>query len=159
VKARTVDVRVEEAPLARPASARREARLTQIVDFPTPPLPLATAMMFFTPGIGAWESNGFAAGFSLRAPLLRAPVVRFASRRASVVRRARGTTWGPVMTDLRRPFTPFVLDENVEAGVFDAVHVIPVSRGEKKGELHLASLISMAWTRSFETISFVRRHL
>ena len=34
-----------------PSAARASARLTAVVDLPTPPLPLATATMFLTPGI------------------------------------------------------------------------------------------------------------
>jgi hypothetical protein len=34
-----------------PSAASASARFTAVVDLPTPPLPLATAMMFLTPGI------------------------------------------------------------------------------------------------------------
>ncbi len=37
-------------PTAAPCRASAAARLVLTVDFPTPPLPAATAMMFFTPG-------------------------------------------------------------------------------------------------------------
>src|SRR5712671_2360902 len=37
-------------PTLAPSAARARARLTAVVDFPTPPLPDATATMFFTPG-------------------------------------------------------------------------------------------------------------
>ena len=38
-------------PTLAPSAASARARLTAVVDLPTPPLPEATAMMFFTPGI------------------------------------------------------------------------------------------------------------
>ncbi len=38
-------------PTLAPSAASASARLTAVVDLPTPPLPLATAMMFLTPGI------------------------------------------------------------------------------------------------------------
>ncbi len=38
-------------PTFAPSAASASARLTAVVDLPTPPLPLATAMMFFTAGI------------------------------------------------------------------------------------------------------------
>jgi hypothetical protein len=38
-------------PTLAPSAARASARLTAVVDLPTPPLPEATAMMFFTFGI------------------------------------------------------------------------------------------------------------
>jgi hypothetical protein len=38
-------------PTLAPSAARARARLTAVVDLPTPPLPEATAMMFLTPGI------------------------------------------------------------------------------------------------------------
>src|SRR5215510_2493660 len=41
-------------PTLAPRRASAAARLVLTVDFPTPPLPAATAMMFFTPG-----SRGF----------------------------------------------------------------------------------------------------
>ena len=37
-------------PTVAPSAANASARLTAVVDLPTPPLPLATATMFFTPG-------------------------------------------------------------------------------------------------------------
>ncbi len=37
-------------PTLAPVFARDIARLTETVVFPTPPIPLATAMIFFTPG-------------------------------------------------------------------------------------------------------------
>ena len=37
-------------PTVAPSAASASARLTAVVDLPTPPLPLATATMFFTPG-------------------------------------------------------------------------------------------------------------
>ena len=37
-------------PTFAPSAASASARFTAVVDLPTPPLPLATAMMFFTPG-------------------------------------------------------------------------------------------------------------
>ena len=38
-------------PTLAPSAARARARFTAVVDLPTPPLPEATAMMFFTSGI------------------------------------------------------------------------------------------------------------
>src|SRR5918993_829147 len=38
-------------PVETPLAARPRARLTAVVDLPTPPLPEATAMMCFTPGM------------------------------------------------------------------------------------------------------------
>ena len=38
-------------PTDAPSAARASARLTAVVDLPTPPLPEATAMMFLTFGI------------------------------------------------------------------------------------------------------------
>ncbi len=43
-----------------PACARATARLTLTVDLPTPPLPDATAMMFFTPGTSCSAWRGWA---------------------------------------------------------------------------------------------------
>src|SRR4029077_7468174 len=43
-------------PTLWPSFARASARFTATVVLPTPPLPLATAMRFFTPGIG-WRSG------------------------------------------------------------------------------------------------------
>ena len=37
-------------PTVAPSAANASARFTAVVDFPTPPLPLATATMFLTPG-------------------------------------------------------------------------------------------------------------
>ena len=37
-------------PTVAPSAASASARFTAVVDLPTPPLPLATATMFFTPG-------------------------------------------------------------------------------------------------------------
>ncbi len=37
-------------PTVAPSAASASARFTAVVDLPTPPLPLATAMMFLTPG-------------------------------------------------------------------------------------------------------------
>ena len=37
-------------PTVAPSAASASARLTAVVDLPTPPLPEATAMMFLTPG-------------------------------------------------------------------------------------------------------------
>ena len=37
-------------PTLAPLTASAAARLVVTVDLPTPPLPAATAMMFFTPG-------------------------------------------------------------------------------------------------------------
>src|SRR5580704_6925786 len=46
------------SPTLAPAEARLTARLTATVVFPTPPLPLATAMMFFTPLITSpWSAR------------------------------------------------------------------------------------------------------
>jgi len=42
-------------PTSNPRSRSASARLTATVDFPTPPLPLATARMCFTPGITFWS--------------------------------------------------------------------------------------------------------
>ena len=39
-------------PTRAPSAARASARFTAVVDLPTPPLPEATARMFFTPGSG-----------------------------------------------------------------------------------------------------------
>jgi len=44
---RSVNVGIEHAH-ARPFGGQRKARFTAVVDFPTPPLPDATATMFFT---------------------------------------------------------------------------------------------------------------
>jgi hypothetical protein len=38
-------------PTVAPSAASASARFTAVVLLPTPPLPLATAMMFLTPGI------------------------------------------------------------------------------------------------------------
>ena len=38
------------SPVLTPMAASPSARLTAVVDLPTPPLPEATAMMCFTPG-------------------------------------------------------------------------------------------------------------
>ena len=38
-------------PTVAPSAASASARLTAVVDLPTPPLPEATAMMFLMPGI------------------------------------------------------------------------------------------------------------
>jgi len=38
-------------PTVAPSCASASARFTAVVDLPTPPLPLATATMFFTPGM------------------------------------------------------------------------------------------------------------
>src|SRR4051794_38470149 len=43
---------VSNRPTAAPAFASDTAILTATVDLPTPPLPEATAIVFFTPGIG-----------------------------------------------------------------------------------------------------------
>ena len=40
-------------PTLRPSAASPSARLHEVVDLPTPPLPEATAMMCFTPGMPA----------------------------------------------------------------------------------------------------------
>lgn len=40
-------------PTRAPSADKAKARLTAVVDFPTPPLPEATAIMFLTPGISA----------------------------------------------------------------------------------------------------------
>src|ERR1700684_1117416 len=49
-------------PILRPRSRRPRARLTAVVDLPTPPLPEATAMMAATPstlvGLGARPAPG-----------------------------------------------------------------------------------------------------
>ena len=37
----------------KPSDRKASAKLTAVVDFPTPPLPEATAMMFLIPGIAA----------------------------------------------------------------------------------------------------------
>ena len=47
---RAVDVGVEQADAAGRAPLAASARLTAVVDLPTPPLPLATATMCLTPG-------------------------------------------------------------------------------------------------------------
>ena len=47
-------------PTEAPALASATARLTEIVLFPTPPLPDATAMMFFTPGTSSSAERGAA---------------------------------------------------------------------------------------------------
>ena len=47
-----------------PDLARASARFTATVDLPTPPLPLATAMVCFTPGIGAFAGIDLAFGAS-----------------------------------------------------------------------------------------------
>ena len=51
-----VDVGVHAGRLCARVSTRASARLTATVVLPTPPLPLATATRFFTPGIG-WRSG------------------------------------------------------------------------------------------------------
>ena len=51
-----VDVGVDEADFVAEVYARASARLTATVVLPTPPLPLATATRFFTPGMG-WRSG------------------------------------------------------------------------------------------------------
>src|SRR4029077_20410747 len=49
-------------PTLWPSFTRARARLTATVVLPTPPLPLATATRFFTPGMG-WRSGcGMGAG-------------------------------------------------------------------------------------------------
>ena len=40
-------------PTRAPSAERARAKLTAVVDFPTPPLPEATAIIFLTPGISA----------------------------------------------------------------------------------------------------------
>src|SRR5262245_24389991 len=40
-------------PVFRPSAAKPSARLQEVVDLPTPPLPEATAMMCLTPGMPA----------------------------------------------------------------------------------------------------------
>src|SRR5687768_4033691 len=54
-------------PTERPLALRPSARLTAVVDLPTPPLPLATAMIAPTPGTpalpgGAWRRGCGAIG-------------------------------------------------------------------------------------------------
>ena len=47
------------SPTRWPMAARPMARLTAVVDLPTPPLPDATAMIAFTPGTrAAWAGRG-----------------------------------------------------------------------------------------------------
>src|SRR4029450_6141349 len=58
-------------PTLSPMSRKPSARLTAVVDLPTPPLPDATAMMAFTPsgaraGLGAAGGPGGAAGSRAR---------------------------------------------------------------------------------------------
>src|SRR6516162_216809 len=49
-------------PTLRPRSRRPSARLSAVVDLPTPPLPEATAMTAATPGIYDWRDIGEVAG-------------------------------------------------------------------------------------------------
>src|SRR5712672_4170207 len=49
-------------PTLRPRSRKPSARLTAVVDLPTPPLPEATAMMAPTPGTAGRRSPAWAAG-------------------------------------------------------------------------------------------------
>src|SRR6266852_5376719 len=63
-------------PTLWPSFERASARLTATVVLPTPPLPLATATRFFTPGI-AWRSGiGWGAGGMLQFLLLSCPAAR-----------------------------------------------------------------------------------
>jgi hypothetical protein len=49
-------------PTLRPSVWRPRARLQAVVDLPTPPLPEATAITFFTPGIACERAVGAVAG-------------------------------------------------------------------------------------------------
>src|ERR1700761_9612738 len=49
-------------PTFKPRSRRPKARLTAVVDLPTPPLPEATAMMAATPGMPAGDGAGWLPG-------------------------------------------------------------------------------------------------
>src|SRR3990167_3484796 len=56
-------------PTLRPRARRATARLTATVDFPTPPLPLATATILFTPSMRGWrETGGFVSGMAGHLP-------------------------------------------------------------------------------------------
>src|SRR5271165_1634737 len=45
-------------PMRQPSAARLRARLTAVVDLPTPPLPDATAMILATPGMAILRCAG-----------------------------------------------------------------------------------------------------
>src|SRR5271155_1575651 len=73
-------------PTLWPSFTRARARLTATVVLPTPPLPLATATRFFTPGMG-WRSGwGMGAG-GICSPFLLAETeerfLDFACRRSA----------------------------------------------------------------------------
>src|SRR5260370_39227727 len=52
-------------PTLRPSALRPSARLTAVVDLPTPPLPEATAMIASTPGTPCIDSPREGAGLAL----------------------------------------------------------------------------------------------
>jgi len=54
--------------------------LAATVDFPTPPLPLATAMVYFTWGISAWPGARAAAGAAAELPPPQPPALSTAAR-------------------------------------------------------------------------------
>ncbi len=71
-------------PTFSPRSRKPSARLTAVVDLPTPPLPEATAMMASTPGMPAGDGGVCAAPCGGRPPGCgRAPGVDIAGRRAA----------------------------------------------------------------------------
>src|SRR6476469_7491746 len=49
------------SPTWAPKWANPQAKLTEVVDFPTPPLPLATATTRFSPGTLFWLAHGLGA--------------------------------------------------------------------------------------------------
>jgi len=75
-------------PTDAPPLARATARLTARVDLPTPPLPEATAMMFFTPGSRGRSMSWI--NFTAMFPLMSAAGPRFRRMASS----ARVTTSG-----------------------------------------------------------------
>src|SRR6185369_17757925 len=89
-------------PVATPLAARPSARLTAVVDLPTPPLPEATAMMCLTPGTsmrlgaaGPWPVRGGGDGlFGEEAGAARSAVMTaVAERTPGMARTACSQAW------------------------------------------------------------------
>src|SRR5580698_447877 len=78
------------------------ARLTETVVFPTPPLPLPTAMMFLTPGMGSLACVGLMCNSILRnPPATRSPALQ-GLRRSAVGIDQRTLQQAPVRTQNER---------------------------------------------------------
>src|ERR1700694_3307508 len=144
-------------PTRRPRSRRPSARLSAVVDFPTPPLPEATAMTAAMPGIsdcfdigdaglcgglceatgatpGAWRCGGGAAD-----PALRSAVSAIMATVTPGMARTAASAWARTLSHARASVASTLIEKNTLPSVTDiADNTLASVKATPRGDLTLA---------------------